>query len=156
MTLMHTESRRAKTIRIVAPVSLLAAAAALGTAIGSASGPYDDWGCPPERIAHSIYDPAEGGGYASPDDLLAALAPFLATDGAREQSEYADALASRSGPTRFEPDTGNLYIDDEIEARIALTQIADGTWTIDSEMLCEPATTQLPSPGPTPSDEVAG
>lgn len=112
---------------------------------------------PPERIGYSLFTYAEGSGYASPEEALAALAPFLAADGAREQSEYAQAL-SRTGPTRFEPDTGKLYIDDRVEARIALVQLADGTWTVDNQMLCGlPVSPELASPYPTPGlDEVAG
>lgn len=149
--------RVSKAIRVAVLASALAVGAALGTAIGSAGGPYDERGCPPERIGHSVFTYAEGGGYASPEETLAALAPFLAADGAREQSEYAEALASTTGPTRFEPDTGKLYIDDKVEARIALVQLADGTWTVDSEMLCHrPVPPELVSPYPTPGfDEVA-
>lgn len=158
MSLMHVGSRLSKAIRVGAFVSALTAAAALGTAVGSAGGPYDEWGCPPERIGHSVFEPAEGGGYASPEETLAAHAPFLASDGARAEAEYAAALVSRVGPNRFEPETGKLYIGDRVEARIALTQLSDGTWTIDNETLCHrPVPPELASPYPTPSlDEVTG
>jgi hypothetical protein len=130
----------------------LASGTALGTAVGSASSPYDDWGCPPERISHSIFEPAEGGGYASREETLAEHARYLAADGAHSEPEYAEALALRTGPNRFEPDSGTLYIDDKIEARITLTQLADGTWTVDNEMLCgRPVPPALASPYPTPS-----
>jgi hypothetical protein len=150
--------RLSKAIRMAMLVFALAGSAALGTAIGSASGPYDEWGCPPERIGYSLFTNADGGGDASPEETLAALAPFLAADGERGQSDYAEALASRTGPTRFEPDTGELYIDGRIEARIALVQLTDGTWAVDNVMLCgRTVSSDLASPYPTPGlDEVAG
>lgn len=136
ISLMYVGSTLSKAIRMGALASALTAAAVLGTAVGSAGGPYDEWGCPPGRIGDSIYTPAEGGGYASPEETLAALAPFLVADGARAEADYAEALASRTGPDRFEPQTGHLYINDRIEARITLAQLADGTWTVENEMLC--------------------
>ena len=51
-----------------------------------------------------------------------------------------------------------MFIDDRIEARIFLTQPADGTWTVDNEMLCmRLPSPELASPYPTPGlDEVTG
>jgi hypothetical protein len=133
-------------------VLALVGGAALGTAVGSASGPYDGWGCPPERIGHSTFEPAEGGGYSSREETLAAHARYLAADGAHSEAEYAEALASRTGPNRFDADMGTLYIDDMVEARITLAQLADGTWTVDNQMLCgRPVPLSLASPYPTPS-----
>ena len=151
-------SRLSKAIRVGTLASALTAAAALGTAVGAAGGADNEWGCPPERIGHSVYTPAEGGGYSSPEETLAARATFLAADGAHDESVYADALNSRTGPDRFELETGTLFIDDRIEARIFLTQLADGTWTVDNEMLCmRPPSPELASPYPTPAlDEVTG
>jgi hypothetical protein len=132
----------------------LIAAVALGTAIGSAGGPYDGWGCAHERIGHSIFESAEGGGFASQGETLAAHAPMPAADGARTESEYREAVASRTGPDRFEPDTGLLHIDDKIEAQISLVRLNDGTWTIDNETLCHgPVPSELASPYPTPSPD---
>jgi hypothetical protein len=127
----------------------VASGTALGTAVGSTSGPYDDWGCPSERISHSTFTPAEGGGYSSREETLAAHARYLAADGAHSEDEYAEALASPTGPNRFEPDTGTLYIGDKVEARITLVQLADGIWTVDNEMLCgRPVQPALASPPP--------
>ena len=143
---------RLSTAGIAAALAIaLASGTALGTAVGSASGPYDDWGCPPERISHSTFEPYQGGGYSSREETLAAHVSYLAADGAHPEDEYAEALASPTGPNRFEPDTGTLYIDDKIEARITLVQFADGTWTVDNEMLCgRPVQPALTSPYPTP------
>ncbi len=82
----------------------------------------------------------------------------MASDGPRAAAEYAAALASRAGPNRFEPETGKLYIGDRVEARIALGQLADGTWTVDIETLCmRPPTAEEASPYPTPGlDEATG
>jgi hypothetical protein len=158
MSLMCVGSRLSKTIGVGALAVALVAAAALGTAVGSAGGPYDEWGCPRERIGHWIYPPAESGGYVSPEETLAAHARFLAADGAHDESVYADALNSRTGPDRFELETGTLFIDDRIEARIFLMQLTDGTWTVDNERLCmRPPSPELASPYPTPGlDGVTG
>ena len=133
---MSVRPTKVSIVRAAVLASALGAAAVLGTAVGSASGPYDDWGCPPERIGHSTFEPAEGGGYPSPEETLAAHARYLAADGAHSEADYAEALVLRTGPDRFELDTGTLYIDNRIDARITLAQLADGTWTIDNEMLC--------------------
>jgi hypothetical protein len=127
-------------------------AAALGTAIGSAAATNDDWGCPKERIAYSIFTPTDGGGYQSRSIALASLAPFLAADGARTEAEYADALDSMAGPDRFDPESGKVYIHGQIEAQIALTQLDDGTWTIDNLQLCgPPVPPEFASRYPTPT-----
>jgi hypothetical protein len=142
---------RLRAIKTAAVVVALVGAAALGTAVGSAGGPYDGWECPPDRIGHTLYTNAEGGGYASPEETLADHARFLAADGPHDESVYAEALASRTGPDRFEPETGELYVDDRIEARITLTELADGTWSVDNELLCHrPVPRELASPYPTP------
>jgi hypothetical protein len=147
-----------KVIRAAVLASALTAAAALGTAVGAAGGDDNEWGCSPEQIGRSVFTPAEGGGYSSPEETLAAHTTFLAADGAHDESRYADALNSRTGPDRFEPETGTLFINDRIEARIFLTKLADGTWTVDNEMLCmRPPSPELASPYPTPGhDEVTG
>jgi hypothetical protein len=151
MGLMVVRSRLSTAGIAAALAVALASGTALGTAVGSGGGSYDDWGCPPERISHSTFEPAEGGGYSTPEETLAAHVRYLAADGARSEYEYAEALASRTGPNRFELDTGTPYIENKIEARITLVQLADGTWTVDNELLCgrlvQPA---LASPDPTP------
>ena len=151
-------SRLSRAVRVGTLASALIAAAALGTAIGAAGGADNEWGCPAEQIGRSVFTPAEGGGYSSPQETLAANTDYLAADGAHDESLYADALNSRRGPDRFEPETGTLFINDRIEARIFLTKLADGTWTVDNEMLCmRPPSPELASPYPTPShDEVTG
>src|SRR5829696_6272944 len=106
MRLMIVRSRLSTAGIGAALVLALVAGAALGTAFGSASDPYDDWGCPPEQISHSTFEPAEGGGYSSREETLASHARHLAADGAHSEAEYAEALAARTGPNRFEPDTG--------------------------------------------------
>jgi hypothetical protein len=69
---------------------------------------------------------------------LASFAPFLAADGAQTEAEYSEALDSMAGPDRFDPESGKVYIHGQIEAQIALTQLDDGTWTIDNLQLCGP------------------
>jgi hypothetical protein len=135
----------------------LVAGAALGTAIGTAGGPYDDWGCPSEQITREVYTPAEAGGYKTRDEALTAMVDFLATDGDQARSEYADAIASRTGPTRYDPELGRVYIADKVEVELHFEQLPDGTWTPSEVTLCgRPVPPEIASPYPTPVDEVAG
>jgi hypothetical protein len=126
--------------------------AALGAAIGSAEEPYDDWGCPPERIAREIITPAEGGGYQTEDEALTSMVEYLAREGAHDRSEHAVAISSRSGPTRFDPETGRIYIDDRVEVQLQFQQL-DGTWAAAEVVICgRPAPPELASPYPTPGE----
>lgn len=138
-------------------IVVVIAGAVLGTAVGSAGGPYDDWGCPVERIATQVYTPAEGGGYATEDDALKGMVEFLAADGERTQSEYAEAIASRTGPNRYEPDTGRIYLDDRVEVQLNFEQLPDRTWTPSEVIICgPPAPADLASPYPTPISDDMG
>lgn len=137
---------------IVALVSGAALGTAIGSAIGSAGGPFADWGCPSERIARQVYTPAEGGGYKTEDEALTAMADFLAADGDQARSEYAEAIASRTGPTRYEPETGRIFIYDKVEVQLRFDQLPDGTWTPSEVTLCgPPVPPELASPYPTPA-----
>jgi hypothetical protein len=128
--------------------------ATLGVTLGSAEGPYDDWGCPPERIAREIITPAEGGGYKTEAEALTAMAVYLARDGAQDRSEYAAAINSRTGPTRFDPETGQIYIDDMVEAQLQFQQLDDGSWAAAEVVICgPPVPPELASPYPTPVDD---
>lgn len=115
---------------------VLVASAGLGAAIGSATGTDDDWACPSDRIAHSIFTPSEGGGAATQAAALISLAPFLAADGTRSEDEYVEAMSSTKGSNRFDTQSGKVFIDDRVEAQVSLAQLNDGTWTAGSIRLC--------------------
>jgi hypothetical protein len=126
----------------------LVLAVVLGTAIGSAG---DEWGCTRDRIGHSLYTNDRGGGDASPDDAAVRIASELAREGPLEQAAYEAAMTSREGPTRYEPDTGKVFVDGNVYADVAFTQLADGTWAIDNMTSCmRPPSRQAASPFPTP------
>jgi len=130
--------------------------AVLGATVGSAGGPYDDWGCPEERIATQINTPAEGGGYSSVDEALRAMPEFLGADGQRTEAEYAAAIASRQGPNRYDPETGRIYIDDRVEVQLHFEPLDDRTWTPTEVVLCgPPVPPELSSPYPTPTTDGA-
>jgi len=150
-------ARRRTTLEIVLFGLALVGGAALGTAIGSAGGPFDEWGCPSERIARETFTPAESGGYKTQSEALAAMVGFFAADGDQAASEYAAAVASSSGPTRYEPDTGRLFIEDKVEVQLRFEQLPDGTWTPSEVTICGPsAPPDLASPYPTPVDDTDG
>jgi hypothetical protein len=126
--------------------------AALGTAVGSPAGPSDEWGCPSDRFATTVYTPAEGGGYETEDEALTAMVEFLVADGDRSRSEYAEAIGSKTGPTRYETETGRVFMDNKIEAQLRFAQLLDGTWATSELRLCgPPVRPEVASPYPTPA-----
>lgn len=128
----------------------------VGATVGSAGGPHDHWACPLEQIGTSVATLAEGGGYATEDEALRALPPYLAADGQRTEAEFAGAIASRIGPDRYDPGTGRIYVEDRVEVEIALTQLDDGTLTLGRMTFCgRPVPPELASPYPTPFPEDA-
>lgn len=149
--------RKKRILGSVVFVVALTGGAALGTAIGSAGGPFDDWGCPSERITREVYTPAEGGGYKTQDEALTAMVDVLSADGDQTRSDYATAVASRTGPTRYEPATGRIFIADKIEVQLQFEQLSDGTWTPSEVTLCgRPVSPALTSPYPTPANDTEG
>jgi hypothetical protein len=118
----------------------------------STAGPWDGWGCPPAQIGHSVYDfVSDASGFASADEALRAEADFQAADGALEGDRYLEAVISRTGPTRYVPDTGDLYVDGSIYARFVPSRLEDGTWVVASITNCGPPPPVGNSPGPTPA-----
>lgn len=146
-------SRRRKVVVLGAGVAVIAAAAVvLSTRPGSTAGPWDGWGCPPEQIGTSSYDfLGYEGGFATAEQALRAEAEFQTTDGALEGDRYLEALGSRSGPTRYDPKTGELYLDGEIYARFKASPFDDGTWVVAQITNCFPPPPEGNSPGPTPA-----
>lgn len=134
--------------RSVLGVALIAAVV-LGTTVGSARYDWSEWGCIPERIGTSIYTNDAGGGSPTPKEAAFAQLQILAGDGALDRADYAAALSSRVGPSRYEPETGKIYVDGRIHAQLGLTQLADGTWATDNLTLCM-RSPRLTSPFPTP------
>jgi hypothetical protein len=63
----------------------------------------EGWGCPPERIGHTIGEPADGGGSS---DALAAvrdLLPFIAQNGEVPISQLEDAVSRQTGLRALTP-----------------------------------------------------
>ena len=131
---------------------VVVSAVVLATRPVSTAGPWDDWGCPPAQIGTSTYDFfADEGGFATAERALRAEAEFQATDGMLEGDRYLEALGSRSGPTRYDPETGELFIDDRIYARFVASPLGDGTWVVGQITNCSPPPPGGNSPGPTPA-----
>lgn len=130
----------------------LIVSAGLGAAIGSATGTNnDEWACPSDRIAYSVFTPSEGGGTATQAEALVSLAPLLAAEGTRSENEYAEAMSSEVGRDRFEGQSGRVFIDDRVEAQVGLARLDDDTWTVAHVRLCGgPVPPELASPYPTP------
>jgi len=126
------------------------AVAAIGVAIALGRGD-GEWGCPPERRALEVADSAPGGGASSRQELLREEAVVLAEDGVASRSALLDAVDSRTGPTRYEPSTGKLFVDGELLARFKAVELEDGTWTVGGVTFCFPPPPIDPVPGITPS-----
>jgi hypothetical protein len=96
----------------------------------------DGWGCEPERIAFTIGEPSGRGG--SVDELAAVreLLPLLAEDGEVSLALLEDAAGRRSGPSSFDPSSGELRIDGLIQAMIGVSQLGDGTWVASTYHHC--------------------
>lgn len=94
------------------------------------------WGCEPERIGFTIGEPAGRGG--SPDELAAVrdLLPSLAQDGEVSLARLQDALSRRTGPSSFDPSSGELRIDGLIHATIGVRRLGDGTWVASTYHHC--------------------
>lgn len=143
-------SHRQKVAAIVVVV-VAAGSVVLATRPASTSGPWDGWGCPPASIGTSTYDfVADASGFATAEQALRAEAEFQATDGGLEGARYLEALDSRSGPTRYDPKSGELVIDGRIYARFFATPFDDGTWAVGEITNCFPPPAAGISPGPTP------
>jgi hypothetical protein len=127
------------------------AAVVVATRQGPTAGLWDGWGCPPEQIGSSVYDVvAEARGSATAEEALRAEAEFQAADGALLGDRYVEALGSRSGPTRYDPETGELSIEGRIYARFVASELPNGTWIVGSIDNCMPPPPRGAEPGPTP------
>jgi hypothetical protein len=70
--------------------------------------------------------------FAAVRDLL----PILAADGVVPLVQLEDAASRRTGPSSFNPATGELRIDGLIHATIGIVQLRDGTWVAVTDEHC--------------------
>jgi hypothetical protein len=97
----------------------------------------------------------DGGGYESQEEALLAAATFLASDfAAASEADLKEAVTSTTGDTRFEADSGKVFIGGSVQAELNLVQLSDGTWTVDFLRYCSVPTDDPGEPGPTPSETV--
>lgn len=88
----------------------------------------EGWGCAPDRIGSTIDEPVAGPGSADEIAAIRDLLPSLVADGVVPLAQLEDAASRRSGPSSFNPTTGELRIDGLIHATIGIIQLRDGTW----------------------------
>jgi hypothetical protein len=115
------------------------------------AGAENEWGCDGDRIGTEVFEFGESGGSKDPGAAREALVVYLIEQGVGDDS-YLAALKSESGPNRFEPDTGRLWIDDQVRVEMFAAQLDDGTWAVGTARYCMPLPEQQ-SPGVTPSVE---
>ena len=138
-------TRRAK---ICVAVVAVAAFAAVGFAVGSAigAGAAGVWACP-GQIALDLN--TYGQGSATAAEALQGEAGVLARYGVVTQSQLDQALASASGPTRYDASNGMLYINGNLVAQFSAGQLPDQSWAVASAQYCSPPASGG-SPGATP------
>jgi hypothetical protein len=96
----------------------------------------EGWGCEPERIGFTSTSLEEGGGSSDQLEAVRDVLPSLAEDGEVPLEQLERAVDRRSGPSRFGPGTGQLWIDGLIHAEIHVSQLMDGTWVAGSYEQC--------------------
>ncbi|MEX1264092.1 MAG: hypothetical protein WEE66_09185 [Actinomycetota bacterium] len=110
----------------------------------------DVWACDSNRIATSVFEVAEEGGYPTTDAALLAAARLLANDGVADKRELEQAAAdSLDG-------SGRLLLKGEIVAEVSRVKLGDGTWTAGSIQFCSPPPVGGGDPVPTPTDSPEG
>jgi hypothetical protein len=109
-----------------------------GMAIGAAvrAGASSDWACKPEQVAFAIVEHEPEGGASTAAEALRNEANAEAHFGVVTESQLDQALASDSGDTRYDADTGMLYVDGSVVAKFRATQLTDKTWVVGSAQFC--------------------
>jgi hypothetical protein len=131
---------------IVAVAAGLAAAAIIGVLAISAHGSSTDWPC--DNLMHASGDhvtgfPTEDEALKRAELILEGMPGFTGTS-----QQLDEALASDQGPTRYDPTTGNLFIDGVLAAQFSATKLSDGTYIADEVTTCAPKTAGGASSGP--------
>ena len=121
-------------ISVVGIVLVVGAGATIATLNGDDNAP--GWGCPRDRIGHSIVDLAQRGG--SPTEMEAARAwiPSLAEDGEVSAERLRAAFDASSGPSSYDVGSGELRIDGDLFAVFGISRLSDGTWAASSVEHC--------------------
>lgn len=132
----------------IATIALVVQAAVSRTASG-------DWPCS-NHMSVSGHAPIEESAEKEPEDAARmGLMDVRALTDTLSPEEYERAQASidsKDGPDRFDVGTGELYVNGELFATIAIERLGDGTYFATSVTTCAPAP---PSSDPklTPSDD---
>ncbi|MEX1265157.1 MAG: hypothetical protein WEE66_14705 [Actinomycetota bacterium] len=133
---MRTTARTISTLFVAMAVIAVLVVALAGSLFGSSEANAPGWGCPRERIGHTIADSAGRGG--SPTELEAARAwiPSLVEDGTIPADRLEAAFGTSSGPSSYDVESGELSIDGDVVAHFGVNRLSDGTWTVGSVEHC--------------------
>jgi hypothetical protein len=112
----------------------------------SSSGDEPHWACAAESRAWTDADGPPSGGSKTERAAASSLAAFLASDAGMPVEVFQNAFSNS-----YDSKTGYLMIDGQVEARLIVTQLDDGTWRMDSMQHCMRPPSSDSSPGPTPS-----
>jgi hypothetical protein len=126
-------------------------------AVGSvAAGDDNAWRCEPESVGRISSVLLDGGGYASQEEAIDARIPSFAEDTDVPLDQLEEAFSSTDGPDRYDPREGLLFIDDQLQARMGLAKLNDGTWVVGSAEMCMGKPKTEPGVTPSPPMEDAG
>jgi hypothetical protein len=116
-------------------------AAAAATDQRATSGEWAGWACDPSSIlAFQVMPDASVPGDKTPQDAMDA---FMATNNMQIRmkhlgivSESQTAISQTTGPDRYEPGTGDLYVNGGIVARFAAAPVDAGGYRVRSYLIC--------------------
>ena len=115
----------------------------------------EQWGCPSSQVALEVSDLAPSGGYKTTEEALRGWVNSIQGDRNGDGERLLQALDQREGPDRFDPITGDLYLDNTLQAQVGLQQLQDETWAVGGSRYCMRAPDNS-SPGATPSAKGEG
>jgi hypothetical protein len=118
---------------------LAAAALTLMIAVLSSCSSGPQWPCDRDDRANTF--PGDEPGARAYEDRQAAIEAWLPTAAELhdvERSRLEAALATRSGPDRYEPERIRIYLDDQIFAAISMSTPATDEWWVVSVWACRP------------------
>ena len=146
-----------RTIRVALMcVVPLAAGVIIGSFVISSAGAANPWGCDLTRLADSHIQNATAGGYKTRPEAVAAWIPQLARESVVAQDALLAAFDSRTGPDRYEPESGRLFVADQLQAEFGVEELSDGSLAVASVAYCSEPPSKLGQPGETPSSSSGG
>jgi hypothetical protein len=107
-----------------------------GSVLSSPVGAGEGWGRDRSAVEILGVGADAAGGHESQRGALRAGADRLSEDGYLDGSVLLAALDGRSGPDRYDPATGDLFLDDKVHVDLCRPELHDGTWSVGNVRYC--------------------